>query len=95
MMQALDYIVISMCSGIIVSCVCRVNFLNVRRGDKYGWLFMYIAFAAGSGSLAMDVLTRHVTTGELFVVLGIGLNLLLTKSRWKYGAPPIVKRGEK
>lgn len=88
----IDLSVVAPCIAIILSCICRIDKLNVRAGSSYLWHVKYIAIAAYAGGVALDwFFARNVEWFHVMGLIGIGLHIYLTMSHWKddYESPPI------
>lgn len=86
-----------LCAGSIVSCMCRVNRLNAAKDDRSSWVLLYTVYSAVSASIALQVLGADegvavVTGAEWFALVGIALNLWITRASWKTTVPNVVKR---
>lgn len=93
---ALHAVYVPLCLGIVAAAICRIN-LMTRRQHKLAWWAMYAAMAVFAAGELIDVLRlqRWMSSHELVGLVGIALNLVITRRSWRSGVPDLACKPER
>lgn len=95
-LQTCAFVMVAMvCSALISACICRIDLLNSQgKRHKFGWVLCYTSYSACALYMLLSILFEQSlpSKAEIIALLGMCLNILLTRRSWASGPPRIMEK---
>lgn len=79
-----------LCLTLLAASICRVNALQAGKQHKFAWALCYICYAASAAAVLIALLAEGKPPSDFkgFAIVGMCLNIWLTRPSWPGGKPP-------